>query len=162
MDAIGKALRKQLVWGIVVSCMFVAGIPMIIFGATGGMWILMAAGIACTVIGFYGAPMVWVSYGNKAALRRVVYAVDREHLLTVQAISSQLSKPEKAVRGMLDECFRKGYLVGYVRQGDEILLNEAKAPEEALHAAVCPHCGAKYTYKGSEAVCPYCGAMSEK
>lgn len=66
MDAIGKALRKQLVWGIVVSCMFVAGIPMIIFGATGGMWILMAAGIACTVIGFYGAPMVWVSYGNKA------------------------------------------------------------------------------------------------
>ena len=145
--------------------MLVAGVPMIVFGAInmGGLTILMVAGIVFVVLGFYGTPLVWVSYGNKVSLKRVVYAVDREHLLTVQEISAQLSKPEKAVRGMLDQCFQKGYLVGYVRKGDEIFLNEARAPEETLHAAVCPSCGAKYTYKaGEQPVCPYCGSMSGK
>ena len=165
MTAIEKALKKQLILAIVFSCMLVAGVPMIVFGAInmGGLTILMVAGIVFVVLGFYGTPLVWISYGNKVSLKRVVYAVDREHLLTVQEISAQLSKPEKAVRGMLDQCFQKGYLVGYVRKGDEIFLNEARAPEETLHAAVCPSCGAKYTYKaGEQPVCPYCGSMSGK
>lgn len=163
MNAVNKAVRKQLILSLVLSCMLVAGIPMIIFGASNKLWFLMAAGILFTVLGFYGTPMAWVSYGNKVGLRRVVYAVTREHLLAVEKISAQLGKPEKNIRALLDECFQKGYLPGYVRQGDTISLNEAKAPEETLHAAVCPYCGAKYTYRGTEEpVCPYCGAMSEK
>lgn len=161
MEAIERVLKKQLVLGIVLSCMLVAGIPMIIFGASGKLWLLMAAGIVFTVAGFYGAPIAWSSYGTKVGYRRLVYAVEKEHLLTVQAIASQIAKPEKTVRGMLDECFRKGYLVGYVRNGDEISLNVAKAPEDTLLAAVCPYCGAKYTYKiGEQPVCPYCGGVS--
>ena len=93
MKAIEKALKKQLILAIVFSCMLVAGVPMIVFGAInmGGLTILMVAGIVFVVLGFYGTPLVWISYGNKVSLKRVVYAVDREHLLTVQEISAQLS-----------------------------------------------------------------------
>ena len=103
-----------------------------------------------------------MNYGNKLGLRRIVYAVDKEHLLTVQSIASQLSKSEKSVRGLLDECFRRGYLEGYIRQGDAIALNEATAPEEKRHAAECKYCGAKFSYQGELAVCPYCGAVNKR
>ena len=63
---------------------------------------------------------------------------------------------------MLDTCFQKGHLSGFVRKGDELALNEAQAPSEKLHAAECQYCGAKFTYKGTDAVCPYCGAMNEE
>lgn len=162
MNAVEKALKKQLRGGILLSCMFAGGIPMIILGAVYSVLPVMIPGIAFTVAGFYGAPIVWVNYGNKLGLKRIVYAVEKEHLLTVQSIASQLSKSEKSVRGLLDECFRRGYLEGYIRQGDGIALNEAKAPEEKRHAAECKYCGAKFSYQGELAVCPYCGAVKER
>jgi hypothetical protein len=162
MNAVEKALKKQLIGGILLSCMFAGGIPMIILGAVYSVLPVMIPGIAFTVAGFYGAPLVWVNYGNKLRLKRIVYAVEKEHLLTVQSIASQLSKSEKSVRGLLDECFRRGYLEGYIRQGDGIALNEAKAPEEKRHAAECKYCGAKFSYQGELAVCPYCGAVKER
>ena len=159
MDAIDKALKKRLITGIVFALLFAGGIPMIIFGAVRSAWALMAAGIAFAVTGFYGAPVVWVNYGNLAAAKRVAYAVTKEGLLTVRSIASQLSKSEKAVRDLLDECFRKGYLSGYVRQGDTIAPNEATTPKEK--AAECKYCGAKFAYSGDLAICPYCGAANK-
>ena len=108
MNAVEKALKKQLIGGILLSCMFAGGIPMIILGAVYSVLPVMIPGIAFTVAGFYGAPLVWVNYGNKLRLKRIVYAVEKEHLLTVQSIASQLSKSEKSVRGLLDECVRRG------------------------------------------------------
>ncbi|MDD6995715.1 MAG: hypothetical protein SPH68_04190 [Candidatus Borkfalkiaceae bacterium] len=162
MDAVEKALKKQLICAIAFSLMFAAGIPMIIFGAVRSAWALMAAGIAFAAAGFYGTPIVWINYGDKVAQRRVVYAVTKEHLLTVQDVAAQLSKTEKDVRNLLSVCFNKGYLSGYVRQGDNIALNEAKAPEERKHAAECRFCGAKFAYTGDVAICPYCGAADER
>ena len=161
MDAVEKARKKQLICGIVFSLMFAGGIPMIIFGAINSIWALMGIGIAFGVAGFYGTPIVWVNYGNKVAQKRVVHAVKYERLRTVQSVASQLSKTEKEVRDILDVCFHKGYFAGYVRQGDVIALNEAKAPEERKHAAECRYCGAKFAYSGDVAFCPYCGAANK-
>lgn len=83
MNAVEKALKKQLIGGILLSCMFAGGIPMIILGAVYSVLPVMIPGIAFTVAGFYGAPIVWVNYGNKLGLKRIVYAVEKEHLLTV-------------------------------------------------------------------------------
>ena len=162
MDAIEKALKRLLVLSIAFSVMFAAGIPLIPVGASKGLWALMIVGIVFTAAGFYGTPMLWTAYGARRGLRRLVYAVTKEHLLTVTELASQLGKSEKNVRSMLTDCFNRGYLVGYVRKGDELAPNEAQAPFEKLHAAECKYCGAKFTYKGADAVCPYCGAMNEE
>ena len=155
MDAIEKALKRLLVLSIAFSVMFAAGIPLIPVGASKGLWALMIVGIVFTAAGFYGTPMLWTAYGARRGLRRLVYAVTKEHLLTVTELASQLGKSEKNVRSMLTDCFNRGYLVGYVRKGDELAPNEAQSPFEKLHAA-------EFTYKGADAVCPYCGAMNEE
>ena len=149
MKMIERAVKKLFFLSMLFSVMFVAGIPMIVLGASKGIMPVMIIGIIFTALGFYGTPMFWVSYGGKVGLKRLVYAVTEEHLLTVQEIASQLSKSEKEVRSLLDTCFQKGYLSGFVRKGDELALNEAQAPSEKLHAAECQYCGAKFTYKGT-------------
>ena len=46
MNAVEKALKKQLIGGILLSCMFAGGIPMIILGAVYSVLPVMILGIA--------------------------------------------------------------------------------------------------------------------
>lgn len=159
MKPIAKAVRSSFILALVLSAALVAGIPAIILGATNQIWAVMAIGIVCTVLGFYGCPVAWVAYGGKRSLYRLVHAVTDEHIYTVAELAQQLSISEKEVRSKLTVCFQKNYLPGYKRSGDEILLNENEALSETLYAAECPHCGAKFSHKGTKAACPYCGTL---
>ena len=180
MQQIDKAIRKRQILAFTLTFMFVFGIPAIVFGASyggraaeaaeaagkegggTGWWILMAAGIVCTAVGFFGMPLAWVNYGETRGYRRIVAAVVNENLHTVQEIAVQLSLSEKEVRNRLDICFRKRLLTGYKRVGDEIVLNENRAPEKRTHAAECPYCGAKFSYTADDPRCPYCGSPVQK
>ena len=135
---------------------------MIIIGATNELWIVMGIGIAFVAVGFYGAPVAWSVYGSARPVRRVVHAVTVEHLYTVQEIAAQLSLNEKDVRAHLDKCFNKNFLVGYKREGDNIVLNENIAADKREHFYECPYCGAKFTYTADSARCPYCGSPVKK
>ncbi len=161
MKAVEKTLKKLLFFSVLCSCLFVAGIPMIVVGASQSVLAVMIAGIVFTAGGFYGVPVLWVAYAERCSLKRIVYAVEKERLLTVQSIAAQLSRPEKLVRKQLGDCLRKGYLEGYVRQGDAFSVNAAAVDDDAeLHAAECRYCGAKFSYRGKIALCPYCGAVN--
>ena len=158
MEVIEKALRKQFFVCMFFSVGAVAGIPAIVFGAILRWWAMLAVGAAFVLVGFYGLPFFWVAYGSKAGLKRVVFAVVREHLLSVQAISRQLNKNEAEIRTKLDKCFEKGYIVGYIREGDFLRLNTNLPPSEEEVNAECAYCGAKYSHKLTELPkCPYCG-----
>lgn len=159
---INKEVKIRLLIGILISVAFVVGIPMIPLGAVFKWWAMMAIGIAFVGFGFYAIPIFWTNFGKKVTQKRIVFAVEREHLLTVQEISAQLSMNERQIRGILDECFRKGYLNGYIRRGDSIFRNEAVAPEDKVHAVECIYCGAKFTYKGLTGICPYCGSAHKE
>ena len=90
--------KKLLIIACIISIMFVAGIPMIIFGATNSIMAVMALGIAFVVIGFYGTPLVWIAYGSNRTLKRVVDAVLEENLTTNEEIASQLQMREREVK----------------------------------------------------------------
>ena len=158
MKSIDKYMKKLLYVSIILSVMLVAGIPMIIIGATSKIYAVMGIGIAFTAIGFYGTPIAWSIYGSNMPLKRVVSAVCEEHLYTVGEISQQLSMKESAVRGWLDKAFNKGFLKGYKREGDEILLNDNLAADKKEFVAHCPNCGATFTYTLDKARCPYCNS----
>lgn len=163
MQPIRSALRKSFILAAILSVLFVGGIPAIVLGAVNGIWAVMGIGIGATVVGFYGTPVAWVGYAEKRSLYRLVSAVVEEHIYTVQELSAQLSLSEKNVGGKLTTCFQKQYLPGFKRVGDELKLNENTALSETVHAAVCPNCGAKYSYRGTHSQCPYCGTpFSEK
>lgn len=156
MKFINSAVRKAFLISFIFTIAFIAGIPATVLGAVFHIWAVMGIGIACIVIGFYAMPICWTKYGRTRSLKRLVFAVVEEHIYTVNGLARQLSLSEKEVRNRLDECFRKNYLVGYLRDGDNLILNEKKDPAKKVYAAECPYCGAKFTYTADNAVCPYC------
>ncbi len=158
MEKVERSLKSKFFIALIVSVLFVAGIPMIPLGAVHNT-VVMVFGIAFVGGGFYGMPLLWVSYGHTVTLRRVVYAIKKEYLYSVGEIAAQLSKTPKEVNELVAECFRKEYMTGYIRQGDKILRNDGTPIEERVTAVSCPHCGAKFSYTGISGKCPYCGSL---
>ncbi len=158
MDAVNRSVRRAVILGILMTIMLIAGVPLIIVGAVKGWWPVMGVGIAFAVIGFYGTPMAWVNLPTKKQEQRIVSAIVDEHIYNVSELSQQLSLTDKEVRNILDVCFRKRFLDGYRRDGDNILLNEGKALGKQEYAAACPNCGAKFSYTKDAPRCPYCGS----
>ena len=69
-------------------------------------------------------------------------AVTQEHLYTVADLAQRLSVNGKTASATLNNCIRKGYLVGYIREGDRLVLNENRALGPTQYTLVCSHCGA--------------------
>lgn len=127
---INKDLKKMLIWAIVISVAFVVGIPILILGAVNSIWALLAFGIACVVIGFYGAPIIWVQYGSNRTLKRVVDAVMEEHITTNAEIAQQLQIRERDAKAFITKAINKKYITGYIYNGVELIPNEKEAPKK--------------------------------
>ena len=79
MKKINKDISIKLSFGIFSAIGFVAGILLIIFGA-GKSAIMLTAGIILGINGFYGTPLWFISYGENKAIKRVVYAIEKEKI----------------------------------------------------------------------------------
>lgn len=97
MERLKKRQAKVLTAAVVMSVLFVVGIPAIILGATNEIWALMILGIVFTVAGFYGMPLVWVSYASGFSLLRVVELVERDNVYSVEEIASQTNCSKRDV-----------------------------------------------------------------
>lgn len=162
MKKIEQALRIHFAFALAWSVLLVVGIPLIIFGASKPEWLplptlFLVLGIVFSGGGFYGVPILWVTYGAKRELRGIVYAVEVLGLRDVAKLSSHLRKPEEDVRAKLDLCLSKGYLPLLIRNGDRLVEPGFLDEEEALHDVFCTCCNAHFTYRGARGVCPYCG-----
>ena len=105
-------------------------------------------------------PLLWVTYGNRRTLERVVFGVKKQGLTTVARLAAHLRVKEDDARGFLDAAFAKGYLDAYVRDGDTIKkFVPERNPDEVEHDVECPSCAAKFTYRGASGKCPYCGTV---
>lgn len=163
MQAVRKALRKNLILSVILTIMLPLGGAMLGVGLALHQPAIWAIGIAFMVCGFYGCPCAWtMAYAPTKSLSRIVSAVVEENLCTVNEIAAQLSLSEKDVRNRLDMCFRKHYLTGYKREGDSIVLNDNRAPAKRSFSAECPYCGAKFAYTADDPRCPYCGSPVQK
>ncbi len=163
MNAINRAVKKSLGVALFLTFALPFGGALLGVGLAIGQPAVWAIGIAFLAAGFYGCPVAWVAYSGKASLRRMIRAITEEHLYTEREISMQLGLSEQEVHRRINECFSKGYLVGYIRTSDGIALNENQALAETEYVVQCPACGAKYSYtKGTSANCPYCGTPAPR
>ena len=105
----------------------------------------LIAGIPCIVLGA-------INMGdNKGFVALLVFGIVGTVLLSVNG---------KTASATLNNCIRKGYLVGYIREGDRLVLNENRALGPTQYTLVCSHCGATVELtKGDTARCPYCGSV---
>lgn len=166
MEKVNRSVRRLLLAALLSTALFAVGIPALIIGAThtdswgAGGTALMVAGIVATAVDFYAAPILWVTYGNRRTLARVVLGVEKQGLTTVSRLASHLRIKEGDARGYLDACFEKGYLDDYVRDGDTVKkFVPERDPDEVEHDVECPSCAAKFTYRGASGKCPYCGTV---
>lgn len=165
MQKAEHTVRSLLVAALIASVLFVIGIPMIILGASGAfaaLWVnrlVLIAGIVFTAGCFYGMPILWVTYANAKELRRMVFAVEVQRLYTVERLAAHLNLSPEVTRGKLDACFEKGYLPGFIREGDTLAPLSDVTPENTLHSVECPSCSARFTFEGGSGKCPYCGTV---
>lgn len=163
MEKALKVKKKRKITAIILSIMLAAGIPCIVLGATNmdenkAFTALLVLGIICVVGGFYGAPVAWTSMLSVNAEVTLVEAVVNEHLYTVDELSQRLSQKPKQTSALLNDCIRKGYLTGFKREGDTLILNENSALKPKEFVTECKYCGAVVTLTGDMSKCPYCGS----
>ena len=163
MKKINAKLAVMLVFCILSSAAFVGGIPMIIFCAANHVSIVMIAGIIMTAFDFYACPILWINFGGAVALKAVVKAVEEENLYTAEEIAVQQNKEVKIVVNQIRTCMQKGYIKGYLFDGEKLTLNENRKQGRRLINVKCANCGAAYGYySDEEAVCPYCGTPANQ
>ena len=155
---INKDLKKSLITAIVISVMFVVGIPLIIVGATKSIWVVLGIGIAFTVIGFYGTPLIWINYGNKRTLKHVVDAVMEDNLTTVEEIAKQLQIRDRLARDYVTTGIRKKYITGYIFNGSVLTPNQKEAPKKKISTNKCLNCGGTLQKDETGYRCIYCGS----
>ncbi len=160
--SIEKTLRTVLLVALFGSVGFVAGIPCIIFGATNSWWPLLVLGIILVVFGFYGTPLLWVNYGSLKTQKRVVDAINEEHLTNVAEIASQLQMKDKDVREYIRKGINKKYITGFLYDGNTLTPNEKQAPKKKIVQSTCPNCGGRLETTEKGYTCPYCGSSFEK
>ena len=150
MELALKAKKKNTALAIILTIGLVAGIPLLVVGAVNmddnkGFVALLVIGIACVVAGFYGAPIAWTRLVTVNQELTLVKAVTEENLYTVADIAQRLSVNGKTASATLNNCIRKGYLVGYIREGDSLVLNENRTLAPTAYTIDCPRCGAQVT-----------------
>lgn len=157
-----KAVQKSFWVATVLTVMLIAGIPMIVFGASGKMWVLMSIGIAFTALGFYGAPIAWVMYGETKFRASLVGAIEYEGRVTVDGLASQFGKPRQKIVADIRKLIEKRYLTGYVFDGETLVYAQKKErPKERIYVGKCPSCNAIMEYADGRVSCPYCGYVRE-
>ena len=143
MELALKAKKRNFALALILTLGLIAGIPCIVLGAINmgdnkGFVALLVFGIVGTVLGFYGSPLMWTRLATVNQELTVVQAVTQEHLYTVADLAQRLSVNGKTASATLNNCIRKGYLVGYIREGDRLVLREPRPRPHAVHPRLLP------------------------
>lgn len=138
------------------------GVLLLIIGIIAKNVVLDIVGVLLAIGG--GALFIY-EYPDKAKYTKIKKA--RDVILSKKSVSeyelaNALGIKERDARGLIDVCFRKGCVPGYIRKGQTIYHHEEYALEEektgkTVVAVDCPNCGANF--KGVQGVpneCPYC------
>lgn len=158
MKNIDKEIKKLLVISLLVSVLFVAGIPGIIIFASKGLTPLMVISIVAVAFGFYATPMFWLAYGNKIHERNLVRLIE-SGITTLDGLSANFSGGGDIRAGVM-AVISKGYLKGYVLHDDGVI---EKIKKEAVILTVkCPVCGGTATkIANNRYKCDYCKSVFE-
>ncbi len=159
---IDKDIKNKLIVCIVATILFIVGIPIIIFSAINSFWIGLVLGIIFVVFGFYGAPLLWVGFGNLKSLKRVVDAVMEENLTTTKEIAGQLQMNEKTAKGYITQGINKRYISGYIFNGEVLTPNDKNPPKKKVIQNKCSNCGGVLEQTSYGFYCPYCSSKFEK
>lgn len=157
MKKINNKLTIKLIIALLISILFVGGIPLIIVFASSNK-LLMWIGIVCVGFGFYATPLSWISFGNTKRTKEVVSCIVMDNILSVDDIAKQLQMEKNDVIGNISVSIKNRYIEGYLFDNNILTVNtNVNMKNEAFKK--CPNCGAKMSFNESKKIweCKYCG-----
>lgn len=152
---IKKWVNSALAWSIIASICFVVGIPGIIISAI-YFTPTLAASIVMVVFGFYGSPMLWLSFANRKSAYEIYTLIVSGNISSIKMLCQQSGKEEKEVKDTLQLLMRKGFLTNFqlTEENQIVTVNQKKS---TMQKSKCPNCGASLTVKNGKTFCQYCG-----
>lgn len=163
---IQKSCTKKLIFAIFLTICLVAGIPLIVVGASKAK-LLMVLGIVMTVAGFYGSPLVWISFAKLCTEKAVYFAIVEDNILSAKEIANNLGRNEKEIIELINHLISNRFLTGYKLDETGKLTKTKKPKDEQTQKEIkskkCPNCGANLTKtKDNKYFCKYCGVEFDK
>ncbi|MCQ2085757.1 MAG: hypothetical protein MJZ21_06400 [archaeon] len=157
-----KALRKLKLPFFIMIVLAIIGVVLIVSGAMHG---IHGAGVALLVIGVlltfgsivFGFPLTLVFSAEKKKTLRIAVIAKKSERTFLSVLAGSVGCSESEAKEKVLWCMSNGYLDGYMIHGNEVCLARLFDPNLQEHAAVCPNCGASFTYIGKIGQCPYCG-----
>ena len=169
---LNKKLILDLVFGIIFSIGFPAGILLIIFNSkvagVGGI-IMLVCGILLVVVGFYGTPMIWINYGELRHTKKICQQITLDNTQEIKYLAEINNMQTDSMLKKVQELITKRYLIGYeiidnsyvVPKGNKtISKDEALELSGQLRTVNCKGCGAEVeVLANKKTFCPYCGKL---
>lgn len=163
MKSYKKAIYLNLALAIILTIFLPAGIVGIIMGATRGITPLLIAGIVMTVLGFYGAPISWISYGDKKKAAQILNLIQNENVYSADVLAEQIACKRQEVIGKVNSLISKSYLTGYLLKDGELVANTNQKRISTKNKSLkCDNCGARMKETQDAYVCDYCGNKIKK
>ena len=113
---------------------------------------LIIIGIACALVGMYGAPSAKLNYKTYIKYEEFVRLVNEEGITDAEILMDKLNMSVDAFNKMVNYCNNKNLL-----EKEVVEIKEEKKEDKII----CPKCGAELDYTGKEKFCPICGAALE-
>ncbi len=159
MQKLNKSIRLLFAFSLALSVGFPVGVLCIIFGAVNGIIPLLVTGIVLTVLGFYLMPILWLKYAERRGDRSLLFMVEHDGILTVDALARQSGYSADDVRNRLKRMIVSRALIGYLLDENDTLINMRvkKQAESIAHTKKCACCGAPMVYENALFKCEYCG-----
>lgn len=175
MNKIDIKTRRTLLWAIFLSVGFPLGIVMTVIGFTKGQSFraMGIVGIILIVMGFYGAPMVWIHFGQLKYFSRLKAQIVGDGIKSVKMLAEVHNRNPEVVANDVKTMVQKGYLDGYLVLDNERIIDKTKMRDKdyemmeaeragTLNLVHCPFCNAKFELINDVGVCPYCNSKITK
>lgn len=147
-----KKRDNILIFAIVLSIMFVAGIPMIVLGAVNEIALVMILGIIFTVFGFYGSPFAWLRWFQLKSYYNIYHAITYDGITKVIDLISIFGMSMKQINTAITWLTSNRFLSGFFFDGNELKRIEPAVSQSKTRK--CPNCGAGVIGD----VCEHCGS----
>lgn len=155
MKNLNKSITILLIWALVLTVCFPAGVLGIIFGASKGIKVLLVCGIIATVLGFYVMPVIWIKYGEAKGLKSVLNAIENDNIYDVKSLAQQLNDSNESIAQKINILIQKRYLQGYLFVNKEYLELNNNKKQVKNNIIKCANCGGEVSADSD--VCDYCG-----
>ncbi|MDD7232008.1 MAG: hypothetical protein PUH16_07000, partial [Clostridiales bacterium] len=126
MNKIDIKTRRTLLWAIFLSVGFPLGIVMTVIGFTKGQSFraMGIVGIILIVMGFYGAPLVWIHFGQLKYFSRLKAQIVGDGIKSVKMLAEVHNKNPEVVANDVKTMVQKGYLDGYLVLDNERIIDK--------------------------------------